>query len=385
MRLFVPLLLAVLFFPASSPAAEFALGGHCAVCLTEMGKLVPGSDQYAVTFDRQIYRFPSDKERNMFLADPARYAPALGGDCTVCRVNMGVRMPGSAEFVLVHNKRTYLFPSAKEREAFQTEPTKYERADLALGGHCSVCVVMAGKWVPGKPEFTSVYDGRRYLFPGPEEKKAFDADPAKFTPALEGDCVVCLQDAGKRMRGALEYSAMHEGRLYLFPEDAARQRFLANPGTYADADVANGGRCVVCAKMMAGKVVPGSKEFASVYKGRRYHFPSAQERTMFDADPAAFVGPGAQVGAAPAAEIRIVGKTACAGCAYGVKPIADPDSLGIAVVAEEKVYVVEGGEKRFPQLFADRFDGVTVELQGAVKQRQGRFVWIEPNSLLRTK
>jgi YHS domain-containing protein len=381
MRLLVALLSAVVFVPSSSHAAELALGGHCAVCLIEMGKLVPGSDQYTASFDRQVYRFPSDNERKMFLADPARYAPALGGDCTVCRVNMGVRMPGSAEFVLVHNRRAYLFPSAKEREAFQAEPTKYERADLALGGHCSVCVVMAGKWVLGKPEFTSVYDGVRYVFPGSAEKKAFEADPAKYTPALEGDCVICLKDAGKRMRGALDFSAKHEGRLYLFPDDAARQRFLAAPGTYAAVDLANGGNCVVCAKMMAGKSVPGSAEFTSVYKGLRYFFPSAKERRMFDADPAAFVGQGAKVGATQAAEIRVVGKTACAGCAYGVKPIGDSASLGIAVVADGKVYVVEGGEKRFPQVFADRFDGLTVELTGAIKRERGNFVWVEPRAL----
>ena len=109
---------------------------------------------------------------------------------------------------------------------------------------------------------------------------------------------------------------------------------------------------------------------------------------MFDADPASFVGKGAKIGAAPAVELEAVavtGKAACAGCAYGVRPITDADSLGIAVVAGGKVYVVEGGEKRYPDLFKARFDAPVVDLKGTVKKSDGKFVWVEPTSLTRSR
>jgi len=83
--------------------------------------------------------------------------------------------------------------------------------------------------------------------------------------------------------------------------------------------------------------------------------------------------------------VAVSGKTACAGCAYGIRPITDADSLGIAVVAGDKVYVVEGGEKRYPDLFKARFDSTVVELKGTVKKSDGKFVWVEPTSLTRTK
>jgi YHS domain-containing protein len=296
-------------------------------------------------------------------------------------------MPGKAEFAVVHDKRAYLFPSAKERDAFKADPKKYESADVGLGGYCPVCAVSAKKWVAGKPEFVSVYDGVRYFFPSAEEKKAFDADPAKFTPALEGDCVVCLKDAGKRVAGSTKFSATHDGRMYLFPDEGAQKKFLSDPKKYANVDVANGGNCVVCAKL-AKKEVPGKPEFTSIYKGQRYFFPSAKERTAFDADPASFVGKDMKSGAAPAVKpegINITGKTACAGCTYGVRPTTDPDSLGMAVVAGDTVYVVEGGEKLYPELFKARFDGLTVELKGTVKNSQGKFVWVEPTSLTRSR
>lgn len=379
-------ILAVLI-PLAAKAADPALGGNCPICLVEMAKIIPGSNKHTITFDRQVYYFPSDKEKGMFAANPAKYAPALGGDCVVCRVNMGVRMPGKAEFAVVHNKRAYLFPSAKERDLFMADPKKYENADLGEEGYCSVCAVMAKKWVAGKPEIVSVYDGMRYYFPSADEKKAFDADPAKYVPALDGDCVVCFKDAGKRIVGQPKFSAMHDGRIYLFPDEVAQKKFLADTKKYANVDMAAGGNCPVCAKMMK-KEMPGKAEFASVYKGMRYLFPSAKERTIFDADPAAFVGKDMKMGAAPqgkAEAVTVTGKTACAGCAYGVRPISDGDSLGIAVVVGDKVYVVEGGEKRYPDLYKARFDAPVVELKGTVKKAEGKFVWIEPTSLTRTR
>ena len=379
--------LAVILIPLAANAVEPALGGNCPVCLVEMAKIVPGSDKHAVTFDRQVYYFPSDQEKRMFAANPAKYAPAFGGDCVVCRVNMGVRMPGKAEFAAVHDKRAFLFPSAKEREVFKADPKKYETADLGEGGYCSVCAVMAKKWVAGKPEIASVYDGMRYYFPSADEKKAFDADPAKFTPALDGDCVVCLKDAGKRVAGLPKFSAMHAGRIYLFPDETAQKKFLTDPKKYATVDVAMGGNCAVCATMMK-KEMPGKAEFTSVHKGQRYFFPSAKERTMFDADPASFVPKDMKIGLAPAIKVEAVavtGKTACAGCAYGVRPITDSDSLGIAVINGGTVYVVEGGEKSYPDLFKARFEGLPVQLKGTVKKRDGKFVWVVPTSLTRTR
>ncbi len=379
--------LAVVLIPLAASAVEPALGGNCPVCLVEMAKVVPGSDKHAVTVDRQVYYFPSEIEKGMFAANPAKYAPALGGDCLVCRVNMGVRMPGKAEFAVIHDKRAFLFPSAKERDTYMADTKKYEGADVGEGGYCSVCAVMAKKWVAGKPEIVSVYDGMRYYFPGADEKKAFDADPGKFTPALDGDCVVCLKDAGKRVAGLPKFSAMHDGRIYLFPDEGAQKQFLADPKKYAAVDVAVGGNCAVCAKMMK-KEMPGKTEFTSVYKEMRYLFPSAKERTMFDADPASFVGKDMKLGAAPAVKLEAVavtGKTACAGCAYGVHPITDADSLGIAVVAGDKVYIVEGGEKRYPDLFKARFDAPVVELRATVKKSDGKFVWVEPTLLTRSR
>lgn len=116
-------------------------------------------------------------------------------------------------------------------------------AKLGLEGYCPVCVVVGKGWVKGDPQFQSQYDGVNYLFPSADVKQMFDAEPARFTPALGGDCVVCLQDLRKRIPGSLQFSSLYNDRLFLFPDANVKAKFDAAPDSYADADLAGGGQC----------------------------------------------------------------------------------------------------------------------------------------------
>ena len=46
----------------------------------------------------------------MFDSNPTAFTSALGGECRVCKVEMGKRVAGKAEFHTVHDGRLYLFP-----------------------------------------------------------------------------------------------------------------------------------------------------------------------------------------------------------------------------------------------------------------------------------
>ena len=269
---------------ASAAAPEPALDGYCPVCLVKMNKLVKGDAGYSSTFDGKTYLFPGTKQKQMFDADPAAFTPVLGGDCTVCRVEKGKTVPGKAELHVVRDGRLYLFPSEKQRRMFEDNPDKYADADLALGGDCAVCLAKMGKVVPGQPEYASVHDGMRYLFPGPEQKRMFDEDPAAYTPAMGGKCTVCKVEKNKDVQGLSAYSLTHNGRLYLFPSQKQLGMFQSNPGKYADADVALGGYCTVC-KVEKGRDVKGSTDFAADFRGQRYLFPGTKQRNMFLANP----------------------------------------------------------------------------------------------------
>ena len=71
---------------------------------------------------------------------------------------------------------------------------------VGLRGYCPVCILDANKWVKGSPEHQATYDGVTYSFPDEAIKQKFLADPAKYVPALGGDCIVCYAKLGNASR-----------------------------------------------------------------------------------------------------------------------------------------------------------------------------------------
>ena len=165
---------------------ELAMGGYCPVCIIENKQWVKGDPQFQVTYDGKTYLFPGQKQKAMFTANPAKYVPAFGGDCVVCRSKMGKRVPGSVQHAAFAGGRLYLFPAEKQQQEFLANHAKYTGADVALGGKCAVCRVEMGKDVEGKSEFAEYYRGRRYLFPGPKQQQMFRQNPAKYAVPAPG-------------------------------------------------------------------------------------------------------------------------------------------------------------------------------------------------------
>ncbi len=159
-----------------------------------------------------------------------------------------------------------------------------EKLELALEGYSPVSIKDARKWVKGNSEHRAAYDGRAYHFTSPVEREKFVENPGKYVPVLRGDCVVSLVKMGKRAPGHVRHRAFHQGRLFLFANEQAKKMFVADPGTFADADLALGGQCPVCLIEMNEKV-QGKPELTVHYKGLRYFFPSVKQQGMFLANP----------------------------------------------------------------------------------------------------
>ena len=73
---------------------------------------------------------------------------------------------------------------------------------------------------------------------------------------------------------------------------AMAMSFMANQALavdehYVDGDAVVGGTDVV-AYHTVGAPTPGSAEFASEYQGATWHFASAENKALFDADPAKY-------------------------------------------------------------------------------------------------
>jgi len=162
---------------------RIGLEGYCPVCITDANKWEKGSPDHKATYDGVTYYFPNDTIKQTFVANPAKYVPALAGDCVVCYAKLGKRVPGDIRHASRHGNRLFLFPSDKEHEVFRKNPKEFADVDLALNGDCAVCLVHVHKRVPGKAEFTEVYNGFRYQFPSAKEQAAFRKAPARYAAA----------------------------------------------------------------------------------------------------------------------------------------------------------------------------------------------------------
>jgi YHS domain-containing protein len=276
--------------------------------------------------------------------------------------------------------------STARQNEHQAQP---QAIKLGLEGYCPVCIVGMKKWVKGSPDHQTVYDGATYQFPDADTKTKFDANPVAYVPALGGDCTVCYAKMGKRAPGNIRIASLYNKRVFLFPEQKQKEMFDAAPAEYANVDLAADGNCIVCLVKM-NKEVPGKAEFTAVHNGMRYLFPSDSERQMFIAAPTDFVpasaakmeGESKTMQASTQTQVSITGKTGCAACSYGVKPIGAPNELGLAVVDQAgKIYVIEESHTRWPELYKARFDGKQVRVSGEIIRSEGNVAWVKPTEL----
>ena len=91
--------------------------------------------------------------------------------------------------------------SGSESRAQSGSATIAKESRVGLEGYCPVGIIDMKKWVRGVSAQQVKYDGKTYFFPGPEQRKMFLANPAKYVPALNGDCVVCYANMKKRVPG----------------------------------------------------------------------------------------------------------------------------------------------------------------------------------------
>ena len=221
--------------PLSQSIANPALGGDCPVCLVEMGKEVKGRPDLQSVKGGKTYLFPSSDQKKMFDADPEKYVPAFNGYCSVCQVEMGELVPGSPEHFTVHEGKLFLFATADQKKMFDANPAKYAGVTLGLDGVCPVCLA-DGKIVPGKPEITASYDGVEYRFPSQKFKDMFLQDPEKYVPAAGGQCLVCKVDMNKNVLGSASHSLIVDGKPYLFVDEMQVEKFRQNPSKYMRAN-----------------------------------------------------------------------------------------------------------------------------------------------------
>ena len=116
---------AVLAMPAWAQATvPVALKGYDPVAYFTDGKPTPGLADYELTFDGQRYRFASAMHRELFKANPDKYAPQFGGLCAM-NLSNGVKRESDPHSWVISNGNLYVFAGERGMQNFTKAPEAY--------------------------------------------------------------------------------------------------------------------------------------------------------------------------------------------------------------------------------------------------------------------
>lgn len=94
--------------PATADTAPLAINGYDPVAYFTVGAPVRGLPQFEYEWDEQRYRFSRPEHRELFKADPARYAPQFGNRCAMALTRGEVHEP-HPEYWLISEGKLYIF------------------------------------------------------------------------------------------------------------------------------------------------------------------------------------------------------------------------------------------------------------------------------------
>ena len=114
--------------------------------------------------------------------------------------------------------------------------TTVSGAGVALRGNDAVALSTGLGVTPGRANFTVEHDGVAYYFTSKETMKKFAADPARYMPQYGGFCAFGVA-VGKKLDAAPRYSDIVDGKLYVFLNAAAFEKYSEDKaGTLAKAE-----------------------------------------------------------------------------------------------------------------------------------------------------
>ena len=116
-----------------------------------------------------------------------------------------------------------------------TSAVNVDKSGLALRGYDPVAYFDTGRPTKGLPSIDATVNGARYLFATEEHRKAFHADPAKYTPQFGGFCAIGTS-FGEKVDADPETGRVVDGKLYVNFNAKVQALFNKDiPGTIARA------------------------------------------------------------------------------------------------------------------------------------------------------
>lgn len=109
--------------PPGSP--PLGLDGYCPLQLSQGERWVLGDPRWGLIHRGRTYLFAGPKERDLFDADPDRYAPVLAGHDVVLALEQGAMVPGHRKHGAWFEQQVYLFSSEATFRKFDAAAERY--------------------------------------------------------------------------------------------------------------------------------------------------------------------------------------------------------------------------------------------------------------------
>lgn len=110
--------------PISGAKDGVAIQGYDPVAYFTQKSAVRGSAEQRYEWAGVVWLFSSPENRELFAAEPAKYAPQYGGHCALSVAN-GKTAQGSGEAWTVYKKKLYLNASTTVQSRWEKDQSKY--------------------------------------------------------------------------------------------------------------------------------------------------------------------------------------------------------------------------------------------------------------------
>ncbi len=113
--------------------------------------------------------------------------------------------------------------------------SNFGQVQTAMGGYSCVSLIQNRAWVQGSREFASMHRGIRYRFANQQQLNLFVKNPNRFVPVLQGDCLVSWVQGGVMIPGSSQFAAIYRNQIYLFSSQDHKLMFMRSPEKFTNS------------------------------------------------------------------------------------------------------------------------------------------------------
>jgi YHS domain-containing protein len=105
---------------------------------------------------------------------------------------------------------------------------------FGFDGYCLVSLLEETRVRKGSSKFVAEHRGQTVCFQTEEHLQRFLADPEKYWPVADGQCLVSSREGSFAFQGDPRMAVTWRGRIWMFSDRERQRRFIQTPSYYAN-------------------------------------------------------------------------------------------------------------------------------------------------------